>query len=110
MAKTQICCKVRAYFRNGTPFGNAPSPYKYTNDDKTEGIMVKYILQRLLYIVLVFFLLSFLLFMIYGMLPVDKAGEAARNEVKVNENYSYFVQIKKIENTVDDGSDALRKF
>ena len=32
------------------------------------------------------------------------------DEVKVNENYSYFVQIKKIENTIDDGSDALRKF
>ncbi len=51
--------------------------------------MVKYILQRLLYIVLVFFLLSFLLFMIYGMLPVDKAGEAARTEVKANENLDY---------------------
>lgn len=37
-----------------------------------------------------------------------KAGD--RCEVKVNENYSYFVQIKKIENTVDDGTDALRKF
>lgn len=41
---------------------------------------------------------------IYG----HKVGD--RCEVKVNENYSYFVQIKKIENTVDDGSDALRKF
>lgn len=37
-----------------------------------------------------------------------KVGE--RCEVKVNENYSYFVQIRKIENTVDDGSDSLRKF
>ena len=41
---------------------------------------------------------------IYG----HKVGD--RCEVKVNENYSYFVQIKKIENTVDDGSDELRKF
>ena len=41
---------------------------------------------------------------IYG----HKVGE--RCEVKVNENYSYFVQIRKIENTVDDGSDAIRKF
>ena len=41
---------------------------------------------------------------IYG----HKVGE--RCEVKVNDNYSYFVQIKKIENTVDDGTDALRKF
>ena len=37
-----------------------------------------------------------------------KVGE--RCEVKVNDNYSYFVVIKSIENTVDDGSDELRKF
>ena len=41
---------------------------------------------------------------IYG----HKVGE--RCEVKVNDTYSYFVQIKRIENTVDDGSDELRKF
>ena len=41
---------------------------------------------------------------IYG----HKVGD--RCEVKVNDAYSYFVQIRKIENTVDDGSDALRKF
>ena len=33
-----------------------------------------------------------------------------RCEVKVRDDYSYFVVIKKIENTVDDGSDELRKF
>ena len=37
-----------------------------------------------------------------------KVGD--RCEVVVNDSYSYFVQIKRIENTVDDGSDALRKF
>ena len=31
-------------------------------------------------------------------------------EVHVNDNYSYFVQIKRIVNTVDDGTDELRKF
>lgn len=41
---------------------------------------------------------------IYG----HKVGD--RCEVKVNDQYSYFVQIKRIENTVDDGSDELRKF
>lgn len=41
---------------------------------------------------------------IYGR----RVGE--RCEVKVNDNYSYFVEIRKIENTVDDGSDAIRKF
>lgn len=37
-----------------------------------------------------------------------KVGD--RCEVVVNDNYSYFVQIKRIENTTDDGTDALRKF
>lgn len=37
-----------------------------------------------------------------------KVGE--RCEVKVNDNYSYFVEIKRITNTIDDGSDELRKF
>ncbi len=37
-----------------------------------------------------------------------KVGD--RCEVKVNDDFSYYVQIKRIENTVDDGSDALRKF
>ena len=33
-----------------------------------------------------------------------------RVEVVVNENYSYYVVIRKIENTVDDGTDKLRSF
>ena len=37
-----------------------------------------------------------------------KAGD--RCEVHVNDNYSYFVQIKRIVNTVDDSTDELRKF
>lgn len=37
-----------------------------------------------------------------------KTGE--RVEVRVNDGYSYFVQIRSIENTVDDGSDRLRKY
>ena len=37
-----------------------------------------------------------------------KVGD--RVEVTVNENYSYFVEIRNIENTVDDGSDKLRSF
>lgn len=37
-----------------------------------------------------------------------KVGD--RIEIKVNENYSYFVVIRKIENTVDDGTDKLRSF
>lgn len=37
-----------------------------------------------------------------------KVGD--RCEVRVNDQYSYFVQIKKIINTIDDGSEQLRKF
>ena len=37
-----------------------------------------------------------------------KVGD--RCEVKVNDDYSYFVQIRRIENTTDDGSDELRQF
>lgn len=37
-----------------------------------------------------------------------KVGD--RCEVKVNDSYSYFVEIKSITNTVDDGTDELRKF
>ena len=37
-----------------------------------------------------------------------KVGD--RVEVKVNDNYSYFVEIRKIENTQDEGNDQLRKF
>lgn len=31
-------------------------------------------------------------------------------EVKVNDNYSYVVEIRKIDNTVDEGNDKLRSF
>ncbi len=51
--------------------------------------MGKYLLKRVLYIVLVFFILSFLLFMIYNMLPFDKAAEAARAEIQANKNLNY---------------------
>jgi transcription elongation factor GreA len=37
-----------------------------------------------------------------------KVGD--RCEVQVNDDYSYFVVIRRIENTVDDGTDELRKF
>ena len=51
--------------------------------------MGKYIFKRLLYILLVFLILSFLIFMIYNMLPVDKAAEAARAEIQANKNLKY---------------------
>lgn len=51
--------------------------------------MGKYIAKRLLYILLVFVILSFLVFMIYNMLPVDKAAETARAEVQANKTLDY---------------------
>ena len=51
--------------------------------------MGKYILKRVLYIVVVFLILSFLIYMIYNMLPVDKAAEAARAEITANKKLNY---------------------
>lgn len=51
--------------------------------------MGKYIVKRMVYIVLVFFVLSFLIFMIYNMLPSDKAAESARAEITANRNLNY---------------------
>ncbi len=51
--------------------------------------MGKYVIKRVLYIVLVFFILSFLLYMIYNMVPYDKAATAARAEIQANKNLNY---------------------
>ena len=46
--------------------------------------------------------------------PVGKAllghHVGDRVEIKVNSDYSYYMTIRSIENTVDDGSDELRKY
>ena len=51
--------------------------------------MGKYLVKRFIYIIVVFFILSFLIFMIYNMLPVDKAAESARAEITANRNLNY---------------------
>lgn len=51
--------------------------------------MAKYILKRILYILLVFIILSFLVFSIYNMIPNDKAAAAAREEIKNNSKLNY---------------------
>ncbi len=51
--------------------------------------MGKYILKRVVYIAVVFLILSFLIFMIYNMLPIDKAAEAASLEIKSNAKLNY---------------------
>ena len=67
--------------------------------------MVKYIVKRLLYIMLIFLILSFLIFMIYNMLPVDKAYEKAHEEIKANrhldfdERYEYWREVYGLNGT-----------
>ena len=51
--------------------------------------MVKYIIKRLGYMLLVFALLSFLVFAVYNMLPVDKAADMAMQEIAANKNLIY---------------------
>ena len=51
--------------------------------------MAGYILKRLLYILVVFLILSFLLYMIYGLIPGDKAAATAREEVNANRRLNY---------------------
>ncbi len=51
--------------------------------------MTKYILKRLGYMLLVSLLLSFLVFAVYNMLPVDKAADMAMQEIAANKNLIY---------------------
>ncbi|MBR4434494.1 MAG: ABC transporter permease [Clostridia bacterium] len=48
--------------------------------------MGKYILKRLVYLVLVFFLLTFLLFVIYQLMPANRAFTDAQTELKTYKN------------------------
>lgn len=51
--------------------------------------MAKYILKRILYILLIFLILSFLVFAIYNMIPNDKAAAKAREEIAANKHLNY---------------------
>lgn len=58
--------------------------------------MAKYIIKRVLYMLLVFFVLSLLIFLIYNLIPADKAYEMARTEcladkrLNFNQRYLYW--------------------
>ncbi|MBQ8249553.1 MAG: ABC transporter permease [Clostridia bacterium] len=58
--------------------------------------MGKYVIKRILYIVVVFLILSLLIYLIYNMLPVDKAAAAAKSEIEgnklldFNDRYEYW--------------------
>ena len=51
--------------------------------------MLKYIFQRLLYMLAVLALLSFVIFLVYNMIPVDKAADMAMQELAANKNLIY---------------------
>ena len=51
--------------------------------------MGKYIVKRIFYILAVLLLLSFLVFVVYNMLPVDKAADMAMQEIAANKNLIY---------------------
>ena len=51
--------------------------------------MARYILKRLGYMLAVLITLSFLIFVIYNLLPVDKAADMAMQEIAANKNLVY---------------------
>ncbi|MBQ3505316.1 MAG: ABC transporter permease [Clostridia bacterium] len=51
--------------------------------------MGKYIVKRLLYMLAVLIVLSFVIFLIYNLLPVDKAADMAMQEIAADRNLSY---------------------
>lgn len=51
--------------------------------------MAKYIVKRLGYLLVVLLFLSFLVFAVYNMLPVDKAADMALQEIAANKNLIY---------------------
>jgi peptide/nickel transport system permease protein len=51
--------------------------------------MTKYVLKRIVYILLVLLVLSFLVFAVYNLLPVDKAADMAMQEIAANKNLIY---------------------
>lgn len=51
--------------------------------------MVKYIGKRILYMLLVLAVLSFVIFAVYNLIPVDKAADMALQEIAANKNLIY---------------------
>lgn len=51
--------------------------------------MTKYVLKRVAYMLIVLLALSFLVYAVYNLLPVDKAADMAMQEIAVNKNLVY---------------------
>ncbi len=58
--------------------------------------MARYILKRFFYILVVFLILSFLLFLIYNMLPIDKAAAQAKEEVKLTKGTQTYEELYQL--------------
>lgn len=51
--------------------------------------MVKYVIKRLFYMLLVLGILSLLIYLVYNLIPVDKAADMAMQEIAANKNLIY---------------------
>ena len=51
--------------------------------------MANYIVKRLFYVLLVLTVLSFLVFAVYNLIPMDKAADMAMQEIAANKNLIY---------------------
>ena len=51
--------------------------------------MAKYIVKRVLYMAVVLLLLSMLVYLVYNLLPVDKAADMAMQEIAANKHLNY---------------------
>ena len=51
--------------------------------------MVKYIFKRVGYMLAVLAILSFVIFAVYNLIPVDKAADMALQEIAANKNLIY---------------------
>ena len=73
--------------------------------------MAKYIFKRLLYMAAVLLILSFLVFAVYNMLPVDKAADMAMQEIAANKHLNYAERYLYWQRRYGlDGGIALRYF
>ena len=51
--------------------------------------MAKYLFKRILYMLGILLILSLLIFLVYNLLPVDKAADMAMQEIAANKNLNY---------------------
>ncbi len=72
--------------------------------------MGNYILKRVIYILIVFLILSFLIYMIYNMLPIDKAYEAAKSEVDANKKLDFDERYEYWQNRYGTNGTKLERY